>query len=485
MPELRAALSYLCFTLLACSRNTDLGNSVESNATSAQGGSSNGSLAGSSTTSRGPDLGLGGLSTSPPDEPVRQLPTCADCSYPKCESGKTTSISGIVRTPAKISPDPLYNAVVYLPGATVEPFKPGVSCERCGNVSGEPVAATLSASDGTFKIDDAPAGHDIALVVQMGRWRRQVTLPEVVACQDNPLPEDLTRFPRNRSEGDIPRLALVTSPYDPEECILRKLGIDDAEFTLPSEEGRVNLFTGQGALGSASAPTGSELWGDAQVLASYDMVLLPCASTPEDVYPGDQPDQLGSAAARGALADYANAGGRVFTTDLSFSWILSDGAPFANVANWVARPARDDFYDTLDSSIDTSFPKGQALADWLHGINATPTLGQITLHETFLRSLSVNPPTQRWLYSETPQSLQSFTFNTPIDTPAEAQCGRAAYSSFHIAGATSSDSVPTFPEECDAAPLTPQERVLEFMLFDLASCVQIDTGKPKPPVVVK
>jgi hypothetical protein len=172
---------------------------------------------------------------------------------------------------------------------------------------------------------------------------------------------------------------------------------------------------------------------------------------------------------------------------LSFSWILGDGSPYADTANWVDSPDIDDLQSKLPSRVDTAFPKGQALADWLQGVGATTTLGQITLHETYKRSLSVNPPTQRWLYSEAPQSLQSFTFNTPTTATGDAQCGRVAYSSFHIAGSAMGDTVPSdvFPGECDDQPLTPQERVLEFMLFDLASCVQIDTGKPKPPVVVK
>jgi hypothetical protein len=212
------------------------------------------------------------------------------------------------------------------------------------------------------------------------------------------------------------------------------------------------------------------------------MVLLPCGSTPDLVGAGQ--DSANDAAARGALAGYADAGGRVFATDLSFSWITEEGSPFGATAQWVDEPRIDDPYELLPSVIDTTFPKGQALAEWLHGVGATPTAGEITLHETYRRSLAVNPPTQRWLYSSAPSSLQSFTFNTPIAAAAEQQCGRFAYSSFHIAGGafTVED---TFPNECDDAPLTPQERVLEFMLFDLASCVQIDTGKPKPPVVVK
>ena len=484
MLRFRFILASVCLTLPCCTRNTDLGHVESSAGAPLQGGTGSAEIAG---TSGQPGLGLGGLGGTTSEEPptTRSLPVCADCNYPTCAAGQTTSISGTVRTPAKVAPDPLYNAVVYLPGAAIEPFAPGVSCDRCGNVSGKPVAATLSGSDGGFKLEDAPAGHDIRLVVQMGRWRRQVTIPEIVACQDNPLPEDLTRFPRNRAEGDIPRIALVTSVYDPEECILRKIGIEDAEFTDPSTEGRVNLFTGEGALGGPSAPSGYELWSDPKTLARYDMVLLPCNSRPEYLFSGDEEDTAVSLAARGSLADYANSGGRVFATDLSYSWITGDGSPYQTTATWVDDPEYGDGSDTLDTSIDTNFPKGQALADWLNGVGATPTAGQLTLHDTYRRSLSVNVPTQRWLYSAEPESLQSFTFNTPLDAAADQQCGRVAYSSFHIAGAPDLSSEPTFPEECDDAPLTPQERVLEFMLFDLASCVQIDTGKPKPPVIVK
>jgi len=38
-----------------------------------------------------------------------------------------------------------------------------------------------------------------------------------------------------------------------------------------------------------------------------------------------------------------------------------------------------------------------------------------------------------------------------------------------------------FPNECTDGPLTPQERVIEFMLFDVASCVQPEDETPKPP----
>jgi hypothetical protein len=468
-----------CLVLAACSRTDEAGEPSEiSGGTGPRGGTGGASSATAGTTGSA----IGGLNITPvepPDPEERGLPDCVNCRWTSCPAGKATTVSGTVRTPAKVAPDPLYNAVVYVPGAAIEPFSDTVSCDRCGNVSGKPLAATLSGSDGTFTLDDVPAGQGVPLVLQMGRWRRQVVLPDIVECQDNPLPEDLTRFPRNRSEGDIPRMALVTSTYDPEECILRKIGIDDAEFATRGQDGRIHLFAGGGAKLSVDTPSGTELWDDPAMLARYDMVLVPCASTPEGLAEGDDTTY---AAARTALAGYANAGGRVFATDLSFSWIIGEGSPFAATAQWVANPRADEHHASLQSAIDTTFPKGQALAEWLQGIGATSTAGELTLHDTYRRSVSVNPPTQRWLYSQQPESLQSFTFNTPIDAAAEQQCGRFAYSSFHIA---SSGFTATFPEECDEAPLTPQERVLEFMLFDLASCVQIDTGEPKPPVIVK
>ena len=63
------------------------------------------------------------------------------------------------------------------------------------------------------------------------------------------------------------------------------------------------------------------------------------------------------------------------------------------------------------------------------------------------------------------------------------QCGRVAYSNFHIASGGGGGG--TYPTECTSGPLTPQEKVMEFMLLDLASCVQTDTVPPQPPPVVK
>src|SRR5262249_4003150 len=151
-----------------------------------------------------------------------------------CPAGGTTSVSGTVFAPTNPmrfgTPDPLYNAVVYIPNAAVAPFTTGVSCDRCGaNVSGSPLVSVLTGPDGKFKLTNVPAGTNIPLVIQLARWRRQITI-NPTACTDTVLTADQTRLPRNKMEGDIPHMALVSGDVDALECVLRKMGIDDAEF---------------------------------------------------------------------------------------------------------------------------------------------------------------------------------------------------------------------------------------------------------------
>jgi hypothetical protein len=209
----------------------------------------------------------------------------------------------------------------------------------------------------------------------------------------------------------------------------------------------------------------AQLWGSLDVLKQYDMALFPCSSVASN-----------DAAAMQNVHDYADAGGRVFATDLSHPWYTKGPADFQSTAQWVTWGGIG--VDPLPATIDQTFPKGQALAQWLVNIGATPTLGSIDLHETYRVVTGVNAPTTRWLYSTSPATVQTLSFNTPIGLPADKQCGRAVYSNFHIANGSASG---TFPAECSSAPLTPQEKVLEFMLFDLASCVQDDTLDPIPP----
>ena len=393
----------------------------------------------------------------------------------RCQGGATTKVSGVVLAPTTSRfgvADPLYNAVVYVPNAPLAAFKPGVACERCGaEISGQPLVTALSGPDGRFTLDNVPVGKDIPLVIQIGRWRRQVKIPQVTACQTTTLPPELTRLPRNQAEGDIPLMAVATGKWDPLECLLRKIGIDDAEFTLPTAKGRVHLYAYEGLTLGAGTPPGAVLTGSRPTLDRYDLVLLPC----DDLGPKPPASQKN-------IRDYSAAGGRVFMTDWSHSW-LKDGDSFQKAAVW------SDFLPPLGSNygtlVDQTFPKGKAMAQWLEVVKASVGAGQVAVHDPYggiAWYKDLKAPTQRWLYTDQPASAQVFSFNTPFEAGPDTQCGRVVYSTFHVVDEPEGK---VFPTACQVGPLTPQEKVLEFMLFDVASCVQPDSQPPtvfRPPV---
>jgi hypothetical protein len=376
--------------------------------------------------------GGGGVPGACPGAPTT---TCVNlqCNIPKCTGTATTSISGTVYDPA--GKTPLYNAVVYVPNGTLDAIPEGASCDKCSaHLSGSPIATALSDTNGHFSLTGVPAGASIPLVIQVGKWRRQVTLPTVTACVDNPITDvNMTRLPRTQAEGHIPRMALTTGGSDALECFLRKIGIADSEFTVDSGAGRVNLYVGgdqgvanpggQGAnafsaaLGGAAFPAASTLWGSTDKMLGYDIMLFSCEG-----------GQYGSSKMPYAanVKKYIDSGGRLFNSHLHFWWLAHGPAPLPTTAayglgaNLTSTPK-----NPFTTTVDQTFPKGMALAQWLVNVGASTTLGQLPMYSTSqLIATSVNAPTQRWIYYPTVNAVDYLSFNTPVEATADNQCGR-------------------------------------------------------------
>jgi hypothetical protein len=383
----------------------------------------------------------------------------------------TTTISGTVFAPN--GADPIYNALVYVPNAPVAAFTPGVACDQCGDsVSGSPLVSATTAPDGTFQLQNVPVGSNIPVVVQLGRWRRQFVIPTVTACVNNvPGPSPFFTLPKNKSQGDIPLIAMVTGSADGLECVLRLIGIDDAEFTDPSGTGRIHWFVSNGANSSTNdAPNVSQLFSSQATLNAYDMVILACNGTPA-VPPNDV-----SMSTEDMLKAYTTAGGRVFATHFSYAW-LYNYSPFSGTATWqVAQPDPGN----VTGLVDFTNPKGQAFAQWSMVVGASTAYGQVGPITQVRRDFdAVNAmEAQQWLYwnnAGTPVPLH-YTFNTAVGVPAAQQCGRILFSDFHVAQGSGG----TFPQECTTTTLDAQEHLLEFMLFDLASCITPLVPPPPP-----
>jgi hypothetical protein len=414
-----------------------------------------------------------------------------------CTETTGTTISGYAYDPAgKV---PLYNVLVYVPvqGVSLAEIREGASCEKCAGREARAVAVALTDAAGHFVLQDTPSGANVPLVIEAGKWRREVTIPNVTACQENVLDDpELTRLPRNQSEGHLPKIAMVTGHSDAVECLLRKIGISDEEFSTDEGSGRVNMFYGcihpgdddepdeYGAnkfapeLGGADFPQAvSTLYNDPAKLATYDMLILSCegSSCQEEKTTENQVN----------LKAYSDAGGRIFFDHMHYRWFNTDDA-WQTVAEF---SGSDDFPSPYTFQVDDTFPKGAAFADWLVNVQASPMRGQLDVVAAQNSAQSaIQPMSQQWVY--TANNVQYMTINTPVEEAEneEALCGRLVHTDLHVtagAGTDSSNQNVPFPGGCTTEDLSPQEKALEFILFDLGGCVQKEDREPEPPVVVR
>jgi len=460
----------------------------------------------SNTGAKPPTAASGGTSTSTPgtggtlniavDDIPKDTPKgpCRglECSVPKCDGTAKTTITGKVYDPAgKL---PLYNVAVYVPNPQITPVAPlpeGASCDRCGASILNPVTSAVTDESGSFVLNDAPAGANIPLVIQVGKWRRQIVIPTVNGCVDNPLTDpQVTRLPRNKAEGDLPHIAISAGAGDQMECLPLRMGVDPAEFTTGAGEGHIHLFAGDGTgtmrplaafdaahnAGAALTPSSTDLWASTDKLKKYDIVILSCEAS--------ENAQNKTTAMRQAMYDYASLGGRVFASHLHSVWFAQGPAPLPTTGTW--RRVQQNPPDPSPATINTSFPKGAALAQWLVNVGASTMPGQMSVAFPRNDLQTVNTAVaSEWITVPDPGAVQYMSFNTPIGATEDNICGREVFTDLHVAS-VDVNSLPAlnangFPASCEMRELSAQEKVVAFMLFDLSACVQSESKPVKPP----
>ena len=399
-----------------------------------------------------------------------------DCAKKNMPS---TSISGTVYAPNGTLP--LYGVTVYVPNADPGPLPDGAVCDRCADdLPGSPIVRATTDEAGKFQLLDVPAGANIPVVIVSGKWRRQITIPNVPQCADSPLAADQTRFPKDHTEGDIPKIALTTGNADSLECLIRKLGVADSEITNSSGTGRVNFFAGNGVSKfKAGWPGGSgqsfssatNFWNDVNNLKPYDIVILSCEGAQN---PGTKPQ-----AALDAMKAYADLGGRVFASHWHNIWIegSTQGGGNQKPAVWPTIASWSNSGNLSDPAIDlideVNNPKGGSFATWMLNVMGSTTRDQIPLQTGTGRSTcnQVNlMKGERWTYvSGQGGTTQNFQFTTPNEVDVGSRCGKVVFSDMHVSGGPGTGD---YPDSCGTGTdLTPQEKALAFMIFDLSSCI--------------
>jgi hypothetical protein len=428
-----------------------------------------------------------------------------DCPNPMV----STTLTGTVLDPAgKV---PIFNAVVYVPRDN-PPMLPaitdGATCDRCDAKIMNAVAITSTDTAGNFVLPNVPVVDNLPLVVQIGKWRRLVTLQNTVQkCAIAPVDPAVTRLPKNQMEGNIPHMAVTTGAADALQCLLRKIGIDDAEFGIAGSAARVHLYQGGGftsgtpqiasgkIAGGAQFPKADTLWNDAATLGAYDLVILGCEGAENDgaSYPGaTKPD-----ASKTAMYAYAKAGGRIFMSHYHEVWIrtnpdaaVSGVGSFVTPIDSVPPPAvpMNPKTTAVSADISTAFAKGQAMSDWLSKQGALSG-GKLPIFDARDDVNTVTTAGLSWITAPNPNqtpagklAVEYMSFTAPVGAPDANVCGRVVLSDIHVSGAANpDDATADFPTGCNADPLNAQQKALEFMLFDLSSCIETSQGTVDVP----
>ena len=365
--------------------------------------------------------------------------------------------------------DPIAGASIYVPTNTEE-FPPGVSCDVC-NQGFASCRQVFSGPDGSFSLTGVPAGHT-EIDIQKGRFRRKLMVD--VACGHNSLTPDQSRLPRNSSEGDIPRIAVANGEWDKLECVLRKIGLDAQA---------IDIFNHSDDYNESGRPDFGALVQNFAMLSQYDIVFINCTDNMLESY-------LSDPATKTNLKNYVAMGGRLYITDWSYDHIeqvpewapLVCWEPTSSSCTGGPEPMHAAALGADSLEVDATI-EDQGMADWLSRVGATNPNGTVHithfLAEWVMQRSNVQPMVKEWVKGPVRSMDGTVNGELPLTITFDYNsCGRVLYSSYHTlgrdldtCGGLGQTSTCVFPGYCDSNPLSPQERILEFLIFEISTCV--------------
>ena len=378
--------------------------------------------------------------------------------------------------------DPLYNALVYVPNGGprhygVQPFTPGVACGAAApSVTGSPLVSAVTAVDGTFTLTNMPVGHEhparhpdrpLAPAVHHPQRRRLHEHGAADARRMHAACRDAAAHGRRATSRSWPS---STGSVDALECVLRKIGIADSEFTdprrrrpRPASTWATGSIAGRGARHRREHADRGPALGDARpTINEYDMVLLPVPGR------GVRPQPAAAQQTSSTTRTRAAASSPRTTATCGSTTTRPSPAP----PTWDVGPDATPFADDPETGFINTDASPRAWRSRSGSRSSTRRPRSARSRST--RSATTSTASSRPRCSGSPidrrQLLDGtvpmhYTFDTPVGARRANQCGRVLFGDFHVEDA--SEPAPRrgtiFPAECTGNPMTPQEKMLEFM----------------------
>ncbi len=222
---------------------------------SGSGSGSGGSSGGTPIILPGGSSGSGGGASS---GGTVACPSGLQCDV-SCSGGGSTTVTGKVYDPAK--KNPLYNVAVYVPATALTALPKGVptgaaACSCDALFSSGSVVSTTTDVDGSFTLTNVPVGTSVPLVLQVGKWRKEVNIA-VTACTANAQPDKSLALPATVAAGsndNIPDIAVSTGNADTLECLMTRIGLATTEYVAGAAgTGHIHVFSGGDTGGKGAA----------------------------------------------------------------------------------------------------------------------------------------------------------------------------------------------------------------------------------------
>lgn len=409
----------------------------------------------------------------------------ADC--PTC-----ATVSGRVWAPkygpGEVPPGqeiPIFGATIYVTDQKPAPIPQQTFCEPCIET---PQGAVTSSHDGSFELSVQGAGT-YWLVIQKGPFRleQQMTIPTGTTT----LPPSSTTLPSKLDPENgawIPKVAIARGDFDAIEDILGKIGFGTMNGNkLGTPDGEITFYEWGG-----TGPTSAEyLVQNIEELRKYHIVFFPCSTAVDDALLTDQANLKN-------IRQFVADGGKLYVTDWSgevgdrafppqvqlgssgFGTVDSIGTYDPVTLDGTLTQLGDadgSLYDADDGkAIDPDLNMWLGLQSGPTEENPTPsmynpngfTVGHNWNWVESLNSVMKGMDDMGNPVYDDPKIWLTGSDGTHGEKPLAVTfeptgCGKVLFSTFQTSGASASDM---------HVGLTPQERVLLFLIMEISACTE-------------